>query len=808
MNMRAHPALEMRNRNTTSIDSDNGRLIGSSIPRFEDERLVTGTGSFVGDVHQRGMAHAVVLRSSWAHGRIAAIDTADARAMPGVLAILAIADLDAAGLGGIPWEVCPPPLQSVAKFQGDPAIAAPQSLLARDRVRYVGEPLAFVVAETKAQALDAAEAIGVTIEDLPAIVDARAATGDDAPLLHDGVARNILFRHEIGDAAAVGAAFARAAHVERLVSHAPRLTPAPIEPRGYVGHFDPGTRRYTLDAAAGKPHPVRNTLARAVFGIDPTDILVRASDIGGGFGGKNVVHAEQALVLWASRVTGRPVRWISDRVDAFLSDMQGRDHSIDASIALDRRGRILAIRYESIVALGAWLAPRGVIPTMSGLKVLTGAYAIPAAHARVSAVHTNTVPTCPYRGAGVPETIFVLERLVDLAALHMGIDPAEIRRRNLIRPDMLPYRTPVGTTHHSVDYPALLEHALTAAGWQKRPPSRQKNQQTLRGKGISFSLEAYGTTFEEQAELVADAKGSIEVRIGTMSGGQSHETVYRQIAADALGIAAEAITILQGDTDRIERGNGTGASRSITTGGSALWHAAANLIAMGKQAAADALQCEPGAIAYEAGQFRKGHEPLAPAIGFAGLAAMSGSGILHARALYKPDKFNFPAGCHVAEVEVDVETGQVRILRYHAVQDSGVAIHPGVVLGQMHGGLAQGIGAAMMEAIRWDEDSGQALTATFLDYAMPRASDLPSFAVELAGTPCASNPLGAKAVGEAGPVAAPPAIVNAVVDALRPLGVEHIEMPLTPERVWHAIADATARRAQSTMKSNDAPAGA
>lgn len=808
MNNRAHAASILGIGELPPERPDRPPSIGLSIERFEDRRLVTGAGSFVGDLDEPGMAHAVVLRSSRAHGRILGIDTSDARSMPGVFSCLTIDDLDSAGLGGIPWEVCPPSLSSRARSPGDPRVSPPQPLLARERVRYVGEPVAFVVARTKAQALDAAEAILVSIDELPSVTDARAAAGDGAPLLHACAPGNVLFENEIGDAAAVEAAFAKAAHVERLASHVPRLTPAPIEPRGYLGQYDASTGRYILDAAAGKPHPTRDTLARAVFHIDPSDILVRARDIGGGFGGKNVVHAEQALVLFAARITGRPVRWISDRVDAFLSDMQGRDHRIEAAIALDRQARIIAIRYESVIDLGAWLAPRGVIPTMSGLKVLTGGYSIPAAHARVRAVHTNTVPTCPYRGAGVPETMFVLERLVDLAALHMNLDSAEIRRRNLIRPQMLPYKTPVGATHHSVDYPALLERVVATTGW--RPPRRRpkSNGKPLRGWGMSFSLEAYGTAFEEQAELVADADGAVEARIGTMSGGQSHETVYRQIAGDALGIEPGEIRVLQGDTDKIERGNGTGASRSITTGGSALWYAARNLIAMGKPAAAHALQCNEADIVYRAGRFQAGEDALAPAITFAGLAALSSSGVLHARALYKPERFNFPAGCHVAEVEVDPETGQVRILRYCAAQDSGVAVHPGVVYGQMHGGLAQGIGAALMEAVHWDGDSGQALTASFLDYAMPRASDLPSFDIELVETPCASNPLGAKAVGEAGPVAAPPAIVNAVVDALRPLGVEHIEMPLTPARVWRAIAEATARRAQSTMKSNDAPAGA
>jgi carbon-monoxide dehydrogenase large subunit len=763
--------------------------IGQSLPRFEDERLVRGAGSFIADLELDGMAHAVALRSRWAHARLRSVDVSRARAMRGVLCCLTASDVEAAGLGAIPWEVCPPPLAARARFPGDPAVAPPQPLLAGERVRYVGEPIAFIVATSRALALEAAEAVIVDAEELPAVVDAASALADGAPLIHENAPGNVLYEHEDGDAAATDTAFAQAAHVVTLASHPPRLTPAPIETRGYVGEYEAKSDRYTLHAAAGKPHPVRNTLASFVFKIEPSRIRVLARDIGGGFGGKNVVHAEQALVLHAAKLIRRPVVWIADRTESFMSDMQSRDHAIAAMLALDRRGRMLALRYRSDIALGAWLAPRGVIPTVSGLKVLTGAYAIPAAHAFIRAVHVNTPPTAPYRGAGVPETMFVLERLVDLAATKLRVDPVDLRRRNAIRPASLPWTSPTGTIHHSVDYPALIGAALAKA--PPLPRSRASKSRMLRGRGVSLSLEAYGAAFDEQAEMQAHADGRVEVRIGTMSSGQGHATVYRQIAADALGLKPETISVLQGDTDAIERGNGTGASRSITTGGSALWLAARKLLHEARAAAGRALQAEPDLLSWRDGRFETASGGVPASIDFAGLAAIAGRSLI-AKAVFRPQKVNIPAGCHLAEVEVDPETGVVTLLSYVAVQDSGVAINPRIVMGQMHGGVAQGIGEAMLERLVWDKDNGQLLTASFMDYAMPRADDLPAFDISLVANRCASNLLGAKAAGECGPVAAPPAIVNAVVDALRPLGVTHLEMPLTPERVWSAIKEARA----------------
>jgi carbon-monoxide dehydrogenase large subunit len=759
-----------------------GPWTGRRLARVEDERLVTGHGRFVADFVETGQLHAVVLRSQVARGRLLSVDVSAACEVPGVVAVLTGMDAAEAGLGGIPWEVCPPGFESRAAYPGDPAVAEPQPILARDEIRYVGEPIAFVIAETLAAAQDGAEQIAVEIEDLPATASITEGPGP-APL----------FSYEAGDPAAVDAAMRTAAIVVNLETHVPRLVAAPIETRGYSASYDIAAGTWTAIASAGKPHPVRDTIAQHVLKVDPSRIRLIAPDIGGGFGAKNVAHAELALVLWAAQRLGRPVRWISSRNEAFLSDMQGRDHAIAARLAVDAEGRMLAIDYRSVVNLGAYLAPRAVVPCISGVKVLTGPYRIAAAAAHVDAVHTNTVPTCPYRGAGVPETAFAVERLVDMAAQKLGLDPAEMRRRNLVAASDLPWPTPTGPTLHSVDFPAVLEAALERFRQvDRRAEGPDSGDGTLRrGVGLAFTIEAYGTAYEEAAELIVDGAGTVELRIGTKSGGQSHETSYAQIAADALGLSPGAIRVLQGDTWLIERGHGTGASRSITTGGSAIKRAAENLIAEAQALAATLLQCRPDDLRYHAGRFvlasRSGVE-----IDLGAIARQQPDGQLHIRGVFQPDRATFPGGCHVASVEVDIETGAVALLDYVAIHDAGTAINPMVVEGQLKGGIAQGIGAALMEVARYDDDSGQAITATFLDYAIPRAADLSALTVGLQGTACASNPLGAKAVGEAGTVAAPAAIANAIVAALADLGVEHIDLPATPAAIWHALSRAAA----------------
>ena len=763
---------------------------------MEDARLVTGHGCFVADVQQPGDLCAVILRSQVARGRLRALDVRIAQAARGCVAVFTAEDTARDGLGGIPWEVCPPGLEHLAAYPGDPRVAAPQPLLAVGDVRYVGEPIAMIIGETQAAAMDAAELVMVEIEETSPVIGVSharlagmAAAGDKAA-----------FTVELGDEAALDEVMRNAPVVVSLDTHIPRLISAPIECRGYRASFDPVTTEWTVIASAGKPHPVRDTIARHVFHVAPEAIRLIAPDIGGGFGAKNVAHAEMALVLWAARRLGRTVRWISGRTEAFLSDMQSRDHAISARLAVDLSGRFLGIGYRAVADLGAYLAPRGVTPCTNGIKVLTGPYDTPIIHARVDALHTNTVPTCPYRGAGVPETAFAIERLVDMAALRLGMDRAELRRRNLLRPEALPWASPMGTLVHSVDFPAVFDAALAHAQWQRKSARpRDHRPGSSRGIGIGFTIEAYGITYDEAAEIVVDGTGEIEIRVGTKSSGQGHETIYAQIAADVLEADATAISVVQGDTRRIEYGNGTGASRSTTTGGSAVSQAARSFLQQARDLAAGLLQCAAGDLDYDRGWFlRRGHAGIA--IDLAAIARSMPGEVLHVRDRFVPEQFNFPGGCHVAEVEVDHETGMVRVLSYVAVHDAGVAINPTIVEGQLQGAVAQGVGAALMESGAYDSASGQMIAASFLDYALPRAGDLSDFGMFLHGTFCTSNPLGAKAVGEAGTVAAPPAIVNAIVDALRDHGVTHIDLPATPRRIWQALREASRDTTRTRLK--------
>jgi carbon-monoxide dehydrogenase large subunit len=772
---------------------------GQSIPRSEDDRLLRGNGRFVADVVEAGMLYAAVLRSSVASGRIRAIDPAPAAAVNGVVAVLTPADVAADGLGGIPWEVCPPGLEGLATYPGDPAVAAPQPLLAGDRVRYVGEPLAFVLGETAAAAQDGAEALVVDIEEEEIVADIAAALARDPDGRRPEQGGLTVFTHAIGDAAQTDRLFADAAIRVALTTHVPRLVASPIETRGYLASFDADVERWTLVAATGKPHPVRDTIATHVLHVDPQQIRLVALDVGGGFGAKNVAHAEAALALWGAKRTGRPVRWIGTRNESFLSDMQGRDHLISGELALDADGRMLAMRYTATVNLGAYLAPRGVMPCLNGIKVLSGPYAVEAVAAQVRGVLTNTVPTCPYRGAGAPETSFVVERLIDLAAARLKMDPAELRRRNLLGPDELPWRSPTGLTLHSVDFPSLLERALIVSGWTEKRAAARGTDCRRTGIGVAFGIEGFGTSFDEDAEIMADGDGRIEIRIGTKSSGQSHETTYAQIAADALGLRPSDIFVIQGDTARIARGNGTGASRSLTTGGSAILRASEAFLSAARSTAAELLQRAPDEIRYAAGCFEPLDDYSGASVSLATIARSLPGGRLHVSASFRPSHPSFPAGCHVAEVEVDIDTGTVDLISYVVVHDAGMAVNPAVVEGQLHGGIAQGIGAALMEACRYDA-AGQAITASFFDYAMPQADDLPAFTTLLLAVPCESNPLGAKAVGEAGTVASPPAVVNAIVDALADLGVDHLDLPATPERVWEAIRNARGPAATISTK--------
>ncbi|NKC31461.1 xanthine dehydrogenase family protein molybdopterin-binding subunit [Falsiroseomonas selenitidurans] len=749
--------------------------------RLEDLPLLTGQGRFFADAPAPpGTLHLAFHRSPHAHARILTLDTAAALATPGVVAVLAGADLLADGIGGIPWEVRPPGAPADWPL-GDARAAAPQPAMPADIVRFVGEAVAAVLAETPAAARDGAEAVLVDWQDLPATATTAAAAAPGAPLVWADRPGNCAFTIETGDAAATASAFAAAAQVVALDLVNPRMAGVPLEPRGALATpLDAG--RFALWTPAGKPHPLRDTLCDAVLHWPRTKLRVQVGHIGGGFGVKNVLYPEQVVALWAASRLGRPVRWAGDRSEAFLSDIQGRDQVNRAALALDAAGRILALRLHSLAGLGAYLAPRGVVPPLHGLKILAGCYRVPVAHAVVQGIHSHAAPTCSFRGAGQPEVLFVVERLMDAAAAQLGLNPAELRRRNLLRPEELPAET-VGHAHYdAMDLPAMLDAALAEDGFAARRAAAVARGRLL-GRGLSAAIEACGFGFAEAAALRVQPDGGVRLLIGTQSSGQGHATTYARLVAGVLGVAPEAVTVVQGDTDAIAEGNGTGACRSLTVGGAAVRLAAEAVRDRARLLAATALEADPqdlvqqGADWVVAGTDRR--------IGFAMLAARA-AGALDAEGRFAPRDYTYPAGMHVAEVEVDPETGEVALTRYAAIHDVGRAVSPAIVRGQLQGGVALGIGQALGEVVRHDA-TGQVLTASLMDYRVLRAADLPDLPVRLMGAPTALNPVGAKSVGEAGPVAAPPALVEAALDALRPLGVRHLDMPLTAETVWRAM---------------------
>ncbi len=753
--------------------------------RLEDPALLRGEGRFVADAPiPGGTLHLAFVRSPHAHARILTLDPAPALALPGVVAVLTGADLEADGVHGIPWEVRPP--GSPADWPvGDPRAAMPQPAMPADRVRFVGEAVAAVLAETSAAARDGAEAVFVEYEDLPTAGTTEAAAEEGAPLVWPDRPGNRAFMIELGDQAATEAAFARAHATVAVNLQNPRMAGAPLEPRAAFALLLEGGR-FELLTPAGKPHPLRDTLCDMVLGWPREKLRVRVGHVGGGFGVKNVLYPEQIVVLWAASRLRRHVRWIGDRSEAFLSDIQGRDQLNRAEAAFDADGRILALRLHSLAGLGAYLAPRGVVPPLHGLKILTGGYRIPTAYARVEGIYSHAVPTCSFRGAGQPEVLYAVERLVDAGAAHFGMDPAEFRRRNLLQPQELPTRTVAGATYDRMDLPAMLDAALLQAEASSLAARKQATMTRgrLLGQGISVCVEACGFGFAEQAELRVAADGTVTLLIGTQSSGQGHATSYARIVSRALGVPPETVHVVQGDTDTVARGNGTGACRSLTVGGSAVFATAEAVVAKSRALAAEMLE------AAETDLVRDGDGWLiAGTDRRTGLAeiARQADGRLDSVEEFAPRDYTYPAGVHVAEVEVDPDTGELRLTRYEIVHDVGTPISPRIVAGQLQGGVALGIGQALGEAVHLDPSTGQTLTASLMDYRVLRASDLPALPVKLMGEATTLNPIGAKSVGEAGPTAAPPAILHAVLDALAPLGITHLDMPLTPERVWSAI---------------------
>ena len=764
--------------------------IGAPVPREDDRRLLTGGGRYLDDIAFEGLARGMVLRSPHAHARIAAIDTAEAARMPGVLAVLDGRDWDADGHGCLPCE------DEATRPDGTPMIDPPRPALVRDRARFVGDPVAFVVAETEALALDAAERIAVDYEPLPAAVTIDGALAEGAPAVWPFCPGNVAFAHREGDAEAVAAAFEGAAHTVRRRYAINRITGAMMEPRGCVGLYDPHEGRYTLHSGVQNAHTLRRQLAKTVFGVAERRVRVVCDDIGGSFGTRGANYPELILVLWAARRIGRPVKWVSSRSEGLATDDHARECAIEVALALDAEGRFLALDASKSANLGAYLSTRGPRPPVGNLGTLAGVYRTPVAHVAVRGVHTHTTSTSPFRGSGAPEAAFALERTVDIAARRLGMNPAEIRRINTVAPDRMPWTNALGYVYDCGDYPKNLNLALQEADFQAFSERRRESeaQGRLRGFGFASTVKKTSTPIVETAEIRVDPSGGLTLMTGTIDHGQGHSTIFRQILCESLGVAPDEIRFVQGDTDLVVYGRGTFNSRSTAIAGSAIRLAADKVIDKGKRIAAHLLEAAETDIAFREACFSVAGTDRSISLAEVATAAVEPAALpaglepgLGALAWFAPEYWNWPSSAQVCEVEIDPETGVVEIVRYTGISDAGRVINPMLYAGQLHGGIAQGIGQALLEEIRIDPDSGQLLSGSFMDYALPRADDLSAFAVASAGIPTASNPIGAKGVGESGPTGALPATINAIADALASGGVEDIPLPATPERVWRAI---------------------
>jgi len=771
--------------------------VGQAVRRVEDERLLTGQGQYGDDVNRPGQAYGYLLRSPLAHALVTRLDVSAARGAPGVLAVLTGPDLDAAGIGGIP---CVAPM----KGRGGAATIQPRfPVLAGERVRHVGQPVAFVVAASLAAARDAAELIEADYDPQPAVSATAEALAEGAPQVHPEAPGNLCLDYVHGDEAKVAAAFAQAKHVARVELVNNRVVVSSMEPRGALGEFDPATGQLTMTTGNQGIFRLRPQLAQAL-GVPPEKLRLVSPDVGGGFGMKIFLYPEQILVLHAARLLARPVKWTSERAEAFLSDTQGRDHVSRAELALDGEGRFLALRIDTVANLGAYLsnfAP--FVPTGASTGMLSGLYRIPAVFANVKCVFTHSVPVDAYRGAGRPEAAYLVERIVDEAARVAGLSPLEIRQRNLIRPQDLPYTSAMGPVYDSGDFPAMLRRAAEAAGWDGL---EERKRQALRrgrhlGLGMACYVEACGGVGEEEAVVRVDPDGGVTLIIGTQTNGQGHLTAYAQMLNEKLGVALDKVRMIQGDSDIVKRGGGTGGSRSLLMGGVAINRASDKVIERIKAIAAHRFETALADIEFVDGIVRVVGTDRQMTLGEAAVAAAADDlpeplkGPVEDKGDYVAEARTYPNGCHLCELEVDAETGKVTLTRYTVADDFGTVVNPLLVLGQVHGGVAQGLGQALLEHTVYDAD-GQLLTGSYMDYCLPRADDLPELAVTLVQDyPCATNPLGAKGAGEAGAIGAPPAIVNALLDALAPLGVDRIDMPATPERVWQAIRDARRKAA-------------
>ncbi len=781
--------------------------IGASVRRKEDLRFVQGAGKYTDDMNLAGQVHAYILRSPHAHAAVRSIDTSAARAGEGVVAVFTSEDM--AEVGGIPcgWQV---------HSKDGSAMAEPKHpVLAEGKVRHVGDPVAVVLAESRTQARDAAESIIVDYDVLDAVVDMQVAVTDGATSVHDDVGTNICYDWGLGDKEAVDEAFSNAHHVSTLDLVNNRLIPNAIEPRCAIGDYDHATGQFTLHTTSQNPHVIRLLMGAFVLGLPEHKLRVHAPDVGGGFGSKIFHYAEEIIVTWAAGQVNRPVKWTADRSESFQSDAHGRDHVTTVELALDENGKFLALRESTLANMGAYLSTFApCVPTYLHGTLLAGQYSTPVIYCEVKAVFTNTVPVDAYRGAGRPEATYLLERIVQVAADDMGMDAAEIRRRNFIQPDEFPYQTPVALIYDTGNYEASLDKALEAAdyaGFDSRKAASQLAGK-LRGIGIASYIEACGIApsnvvgslgaragLYEAATVRVNPTGSVSVMTGSHSHGQGHETTFAQVVSEKLGIDFDSIDIVHGDTDKIPFGMGTYGSRSIAVGGTAIVNAIDKIVAKGKKIAAHLLETSEADIEFENGQFVVPGTDKSKAFGEIALAAYVPHQYpleelepgLEETAFYDPKNFTFPAGTYVCEVEVDPDTGTVDIASFHATDDFGVVINPMIVEGQVHGGLVQGIGQALLEGCSYD-DAGQLLSGSYMDYTMPRAADVPSFTVDTTVTECSHNPLGVKGCGEAGAIGSPPAVINAILNALSEVGVTNLDMPATPHRVWQAIRDAQA----------------
>jgi aerobic carbon-monoxide dehydrogenase large subunit len=792
------PAANNENNGDAMFDGK----IGEPVVRREDERLLTGAGMYSDDFSPAGQARAVFVRSPHAHARLGAIDTRAALAVPGVLAVLTGKDLLAQGIKPIPHSPIPAGGVDIElkNRDGSPTYVAVHHVLPPDRARFVGEAVAMVIAETEAQARDGAEAVEIGYEVLPSVTDTAAAAEPGAPALYDDRATNVVLDADAGDKATTDAAFAKAARTTRLDTWVQRCTGVTMEPRAATGSYDAATDKYTLNAGSGGAVRMKRSLA-GTLGVTPDKVRVISGDVGGNYGTRNPFYPEFTLVCVAAKLVGRPVKWTCDRSEAFLSDYQGRDLVVSAELAFDADGRILAMRSSNLSNLGAHSV--NMVPLHKGIQIMTGLYAVPSAYCRARAVISNTPPTNPYRSAGRPEVVFVLERLMDLAARQHGWDAVALRRKNLIPPEQMPYKNPMGATYDTGEFAKNMKLAVALNDWDgyAKRVAESKARGKKRGRVLINYLESSSGAPRERAEIDVSPEGSVGLVVGTQSSGQGHETSFAQVVVEWLGVPLDSIRFVEGDTDVVKEGGGSHAGRSMRLASIVMIKAADKIIDKGKRIAAHMLEAADADIVFAAGRFTVAGTDRSIGIFDAAKAARDRDDLpaeLEGKLDGVADEVMaflvFPNGCHICEVEVDPDTGGYEVVRYDAIEDVGRIINPLIVHGQSHGGVVQGLGQAMFEHCVYDRATGQMLAGSFMDYGIPRADEVPSFGTGFNEVLTPTNPLGIKAGGEGGTVPALACLVGAICDALAEDGVSHIEMPATPQKVWRAITEARARR--------------